>query len=302
MADVRSLLKKEQSSRRINHPQASYSDSGKLLCTLCRIPIKTESLWSNHIKSAEHITRLEGMRKAATVQAGRKRKADDDEDEGRKRARAEESEGDEEGPALNPVSEETDNTTHAIQMNAPGDPTSTSGSTPSKANVADIAPVAPIEEDPEWAALLREIDDTNTPVLPATVNYAQATISAAPVSAEEIAAQAREEQSTQQRGRRDAEIEGEKEDAAIALQDEFEEMEELEQRVRKLREKREALRLGPRAQEVESAASILAAPVVTPAKSATPETNGGGVEDDQDDEDDNEDDEEDFDDWKFGRH
>jgi beta-lactamase class A len=70
---------------------------------------------------------------------------------------------------------------------------------------------------------------------------ASATIVAAPMSAAELAAQAREDMSAQ-RGRRDAEIEAEKEDAARQLEDEFEELESWEERARKLREKREALR------------------------------------------------------------
>ena len=61
------------------------------------------------------------------------------------------------------------------------------------------------------------------------------------MTAAEIAAQAREDQSAQ-RAKRDEEMEGEKEDAARALEDEFEEMEGLEERVKRLREQREALR------------------------------------------------------------
>ena len=115
---------------------------------------------------------------------------------------------------------------------------------------------------------------------------ADATISAAPMTAEELAAQAREEQSAQ-RGRRDVEIEAEKEDAARLLEDEFEEMEGLEERVRRLREKREALRKGSNAasERAEVGAGI----------TANGDVNGHAVV-----EADEEDEEDDFDEWAFG--
>ena len=73
---------------------------------------------------------------------------------------------------------------------------------------------------------------------------AGAVIEGAPMTAAEIAAQAREEQSAQ-RGEREQELEAQKEDAERQLADEFDEMEDLEARLRKLREKREALRTAP---------------------------------------------------------
>jgi zinc finger protein 830 len=116
------------------------------------------------------------------------------------------------------------------------------------------------------------------------------TISAPALSAEEIAAQAREELSAQ-RGRRDIEQEEEREEAARALEDEFAEMQTLENRVKKLREKREMLRAGK---------------VELPLQGASVETHQDGgaedaavagpvVEDAEDDDDDEE-----FDDWTFG--
>ena len=123
------------------------------------------------------------------------------------------------------------------------------------------------------------------------------TISAPALSAEDIAAQAREELSAQ-RGRRDIEQEEEKEEAARALEEEFAEMQTLENRVKKLREKREMLRAG--AVEGSSQGANLEG-----------HQDGGGAEDavvvdpvveeaeDDEDEDDDDDDEE-FDDWTFG--
>lgn len=101
-----------------------------------------------------------------------------------------------------------------------------------------------IDED-EWAAFER---DVATPPPPATSNVldtlnASNAISSKPLTADELAAQAREEQKAQ-RSRRDVEREDEKEEADQALAEEFEEMEALEERVRKLRERREGLRRG----------------------------------------------------------
>ncbi|KAH9834685.1 hypothetical protein Tdes44962_MAKER08642 [Teratosphaeria destructans] len=80
---------------------------------------------------------------------------------------------------------------------------------------------------------------TNTNIAAA----AQATISAKPMTAAEVAAKAREEQS-RQKGLEEEEAEDDKADAARMLEEEFEEMEGLEERVRVLRERREALRKG----------------------------------------------------------
>ncbi|KAK4695176.1 hypothetical protein P7C71_g2518, partial [Lecanoromycetidae sp. Uapishka_2] len=100
-----------------------------------------------------------------------------------------------------------------------------------------------IDED-EWAAFERDVatppPEASTSIL--ALN-SSATITAAPMTAAEIAAQAREQANTQSKESREVELEGEKEDAARALEEEFDEMEGLEERVRRLREMREALRL-----------------------------------------------------------
>jgi hypothetical protein len=106
------------------------------------------------------------------------------------------------------------------------------------------------------------------------------TISAAPMTADEIAAQAQEEK--MRRSRREEQIAEEKEDAAQALEEEFDEMEELEQRAKRLREMRERLR--------EQQA------VGNPDQQEQPE-----VQQDQEEEDDEGNVEDDIDDWiKFG--
>lgn len=98
-----------------------------------------------------------------------------------------------------------------------------------------------INED-EWAAFEADISATSHEVQDArSIFNAPAAISAAPMSAEEIAAQAREKQSSQ-RGRREVEAEEEKEERDVKMMEEFEELEGLEERVRRLRKRREALR------------------------------------------------------------
>jgi hypothetical protein len=87
----------------------------------------------------------------------------------------------------------------------------------------------------------RELAELEASVPARPESYGDVTILSAPLTAAELAAQAREEQSAQ-RGRRDLEIVDEREDAAKILEDELEEMEGLEMRAQRLRARREALR------------------------------------------------------------
>ncbi|KAK2594197.1 hypothetical protein QQS21_008086 [Conoideocrella luteorostrata] len=68
MSDVRSLLRQQRAARRIEHPFAVYSDAGKLLCTLCREQLKSESQWDAHLLGQPHKQRLQ-QRKASTTSA-----------------------------------------------------------------------------------------------------------------------------------------------------------------------------------------------------------------------------------------
>ena len=65
MADVRALLRQQRAARRIEHPHASYTDAGKLMCTACQESIKTESLWDGHLRSAGHRQRLQSIHQAS---------------------------------------------------------------------------------------------------------------------------------------------------------------------------------------------------------------------------------------------
>ncbi|KAK3291232.1 uncharacterized protein B0H64DRAFT_410153 [Chaetomium fimeti] len=65
MADVRALLRQQRAARRIEHPHASYSDAGKLVCTVCSEQVKTESLWDGHLRSAGHRQRLQSIHQSS---------------------------------------------------------------------------------------------------------------------------------------------------------------------------------------------------------------------------------------------
>ncbi|KAL6238830.1 hypothetical protein BDW75DRAFT_188735 [Aspergillus navahoensis] len=152
-----------------------------------------------------------------------------------------------------------------------------------------------IDED-EWAAFEREVAaPTHVPHRPAAV-AAAATISAAPITTEELAAlQEREKESLRQN--REAEAEGEREDAARFLEEEFDEMEQLEERVRRLKQMREQLRLkrGTESAEIDEAATA-GAVTAEPASNAAEAKAADNKDEDEDDEDEVDDD---WDSWRF---
>ena len=194
------------------------------------------------------------------VSAGsKKRKADDDDDDSRKRTRPVvdvprgffDEQIETEKTSSKPVVEEANlpNGRGEAVTKPPQDFVRANGAAPilpsnPPTKIPIQSPTAPIDED-EWAAFERDVatppPDPFGPFAPSALT-ASATISAAPMTAAELAAQSREQASLQARENREAEVEGEKEDAARALEEEFDEMEELEERVRRLREKREELR------------------------------------------------------------
>ena len=276
MADVRSLLRNERAQRRINHPQALYSATGTLECSVCHIPLKSDvEIWDKHLKTTQHAMRQERLRlstsqrpkstnlsdragEASTreVSTGsKKRKADDEDDDSRKRTR----------PVVDLPGSFFDETTEPNKPNSQpvtggqnqimkGD-VHVNGAAASlaspKSPTASTAqpPTAPIDED-EWAAFERDVATPSPDPSAPSALTAAATISAEPMTAAELADNYREQASMKGREKREAEVEGEKEDAARALEEEFDEMEGLEERVRRLREKREELRLR-RAKEIE---------------------------------------------------
>ncbi|KAK4634635.1 hypothetical protein CLAFUW4_00962 [Fulvia fulva] len=292
MADARSMLRASREARRIKHPHASYAKDGKLLCNLCESVIKTESAWQAHLHSTQHTLRLSRAQDAAATRSvseesangvSKKRKAstmDSPSPEDRKKSKP---------VSFTPGVEEIDDEGAGPIQDAPQSTTNGTQEAVASHNEEQGADPAELE------AFERELAEMERSMRHGTTAAQGAVVSAAPMTAEELAAQAREEQSTQ-RGRRDAELEAEKEDAARLLEDEFEEMEGLEERARKLREKREALRTAAATDhETPKAAGMAVRSRDTPG--STPRLTGSN-EDDSDQYD--EDDEEDEDGWNFG--
>ncbi|MCJ1380105.1 hypothetical protein MMC17_003208 [Xylographa soralifera] len=271
MADVRTLLRNERASRRIDHPQASYSSAGTLSCRTCQITLKSESLWDLHIKSAPHLKRSKQIAEGAThgAMTSRKRKADDGDggEDLRKRSKAKnrlpegffdegvqvnEVEEPQEGPAEAPIAKPTFTTNTEepvpsipVESKVPDPdlpPDYFEDSTPKAPSASAADATTPAVDESEWAAFEADVARLATPPPQPSALNAEATITAAPLTAAEIAARSQEEASTQAKERREAELEGEKEDASRRLEEEFDEMEELELRVRNLREKREEIR------------------------------------------------------------
>ncbi|CAO1597134.1 hypothetical protein XANCAGTX0491_000957 [Xanthoria calcicola] len=268
MVSVRAMLRNERTNRRIAQPHLTYSTTGTLICQICHTQIKTEALWKKHLESAAHISNLQMKRDAASAapalveatnksSGSKKRKADDDgsDDDTRKRTRAQDaSDSVEKGrqgvtladSAQDPVQSpngrkrqrstgiEESQTQSSIIDHKPkpdGGPSNSPMQRPGKTD-------DPIDED-EWAAFQREVA---SPPPETSAFTAAADISAAPMTAAELAAQTREQASRQAKERMEADLEGEKEDAARQMEEELDEMAELEDRVKRLREKRELLR------------------------------------------------------------
>jgi len=265
------MLRNERVNRRLTHPHLAYSTTNTLVCLVCHIQLKSENLWNKHLLSAQHAMRLQRIRDNVLgrppgapppprdpedelpemTNGSKKRKADDSDDDARKKTKPangvtehyfeDENEynaqfhltDSEEDEAMN-GNEETDTVT-AVPVPVKSQQ-AVSNPVPTPPTTADNGTV---DED-EWAAFERDIA---TPPPEPSALTAEATISAAPMSAAELAAQSREQASLQRKTLREAEIEGEKEDAARQMEEEFDEMAELEERVKRLREKRERLRV-----------------------------------------------------------
>ncbi|KAH8704906.1 hypothetical protein BGW36DRAFT_421490 [Talaromyces proteolyticus] len=143
------------------------------------------------------------------------------------------------------------------------------------------APPKQLVDEDEWAAFERDVvAPTRTAQIPAAA-FAAAIISAAPVSADELAVQQQKQKEGQDLEHEDAE--GEREDAARHLEEEFEEMEQLEERVKRLKAKREELRRH-RAEDENTNATV----------EAQNTTQQEGYESEEEDEVDA-----DWDDWRF---
>ncbi|KAF2210794.1 hypothetical protein CERZMDRAFT_85753 [Cercospora zeae-maydis SCOH1-5] len=160
----------------------------------------------------------------------------------------------------------------------------------------DVGRLGDDQHAADLAALHRELAIMDAQQAEAN-SQATPTISAPPMTADEIAKSERDVQ----RESRDAELEGEREDAAKALEDEFEAMDGFEERAKKLRARREELR------KSESVASLqqtdksysTAAQRLPSATSSLPHA-GPTVDGAEGEDEDRDDDDEDLS-WDFGR-
>jgi zinc finger protein 830 len=260
------------------------------MCLACQVQLKAESLWKHHLTSPLHARSLERIRNggpdSGPARDGKKRKADEEEAGGDSRKRARGANGLPDGFFDKDLQEEEEKKTAEGPR---ADAEDAAEPVPPAAPVRDDIreqpekpgkAAAPVVDEEEWAAF--ESDIAAIPVEPSNPSaiVAAATITAAPMTAEEIAARSREEASTQAKERLEAETEGEKEDAARRMEEEFDDMEHLEERVKKLKEKREALRL-KRGAGVDAGESEIEEP---PREAAAAPDNGDGVDDEDEDE------------------
>lgn len=281
MADVRNLLRNERASRRISHLYASYTKSGQLLCNVCQLFIKSESLWEGHLRSPNHKQNVQKAQNGRTTlePSSKKRKLDDEEIDTRKKSRGDnevrEQRGDIERLTQKEGPQATDGTAKASKSQDIDRPpeegqTSTNTVTTESRSAQAVEPSAPlgpkalVDED-EWAAFEREVVPLTQDTIAAPSRLESATISAAPMTAAEVAAQ----QDALRRPRRDEEIENEKEEEERRMEEEFEVMEEMEERVKKLKERREALRFEPKSKTNEAAATAAAGNIALSGVSGT---------------------------------
>lgn len=217
------MLRATRDARKVHHPHASYAGDN-LSCILCRTVIKVEGQWDSHIRSPQHTERLKITKNAESGLPNRKRKAEDrnSEQDEVKRSRVASAE---------PEAEQVAETGVLLSEQQPVAQDESKGEDHLDVN------------DEEWDAFERDLKGLESTGVQLGLPHVAtgAVISAAPLKAEDLAAQAREAQS-QQRGARDEELEAEDEDAAARTNEEAEEMDRLQERMRQLREKREALR------------------------------------------------------------
>ncbi|RJE19644.1 hypothetical protein PHISCL_08019 [Aspergillus sclerotialis] len=264
MADVRSLLRNELASRKGGAQSGSTSDR----ITKKRKVDNTDDITRKRIRSTNG--RSDNRQSHAhSVQPPSAQATEEEEG-------LENTEEETAGPELPPEQGTEEESVEAGREPEAPDTTKTQAET-SQA----------IDED-EWAAFERDVAaPTRVPQAPAAIS-AQATISAAPISAEQLAAQQQNEKDMAARAR-ETEAEGEREDAARFMEDEFDEMEQLEERVRRLKQKREELRKKRSADEMNPQKD-------EPAPEPEEPEAGAGAHSDDDDDDDEDDD---WDNWRF---
>lgn len=311
MADVRSLLRDERASRRINHPHAAYSATGTLRCILCDENIKSETRWGRHVVSASHTSRQRKLaqgngtikkgpseqsklRKAEQkddVAVNKKRKADDSDeetadDENRKRPKAAEglpTNFFDENEGLSPPGPSTQDEEPGAQEQKTNTPILSISQLPSRPAPGPVP--TPTVDESEWAAFERDIAEPlpaspqSHPQTTPSAILAEATISAAPLTAAQIEMQKQEELRERDRVKREAEVEENREEVARRIEEDELVMEDLEARVAKLKARRDALRL-QQEQAIEAEKGDDKRPEINPKLDG-----GGGYTEEEEDDD-----------------
>ena len=225
----------------------------------------------------------------STTRGSKKRKLDSEQEDLRKRQRPTVSPSppaDRKGRDAEPLdvdarpeSRDVDDT-----MNHRPDPTATAQKPPDRPEVDPE-----VVDDDEWAAFEREVAAPSRMPAPAEATIStNATISAAPVSASQLAERERQERESRASALETTML-GEREDATRLMEEEFDEMEELEEKVRRLKEKRDEIRR--RKEESETGAGNVSVAMETE-QTAAATLSPGGSEDESDEEDE-------WDNWRF---
>lgn len=284
MADIRALLAQERASRRITHPHLTYTKSGALICNVCQLNVKSETLWDGHLRSANHKKNVAAQQANAmattttTTKTLKRKHEDDDEDEQRpqpppdaererrkmpksravslaEKATIVAVESDEAMPAVPPLPSQP---TSEIPDRSAAEPSPPLPHPPSADHLQSPPTQQPIDED-EYAAFERDIaavdelnhlaDDPYDPSSSSLSVIARAPdYESATISAPALTAAQLAEQAAEAK-RKQQEIlaedaDADQDDERGRLEEEMEIMEEMEERVRRLRERREALRSG----------------------------------------------------------
>ncbi|PKY03043.1 hypothetical protein P168DRAFT_291200 [Aspergillus campestris IBT 28561] len=277
MADVRSLLRNELASRKGGSPSQSGKQANRV--TKKRKVDSGEDLTRKKIRQAVAHADLQP---ASIVQPPSAQALED---------AAEAEEVDEQeiaGPEL-PTDEQEEMETSAEVSTVP--PTTAPSSQPTTTTQDQRT----IDED-EWAAFEREVAAPSRLAHAPAALTAEATISAAPMTAEQLAAQQERDAQAAKSRSREAEAEGEREDAARFMEDEFDEMEQLEERVRRLKHMREELRKKTGEEETLAPGEPTATAMAGKQDNSANESK---EEEDDDDDDQDDDDDDDWDNWRF---
>ena len=307
MADVRALLAAERQARRVSHPYLTYTKTGALICNVCQLNVKSETLWEGHLRSLNHKKNVQKKTQESSNTRRLKRKLTDvDEEEedllpvdtGRRKivkSRAvslaeKEATADieqaqpqaEDIPPVPPVPSQANQDEPQAVQNATKDTAQPEPAvSPTQTHAAQ-----PVVDEDEYAAFEREIAaDLEDAAVTSAPDYSGATISAAPLSAEELAKQRAEDK----RKHQEILAEDEQEDERGRIEEEFEIMEEFEERVKRLKERREALRAGTAVPNAESDLGAVAEATMAAQEEAEVKEDNAG-ESSSDDEDEDEDD------------